>query len=312
MQELWEDNGQLIDRHKWGELIASLHSGEKVDYKKEAKIVLKEKLISAIRRRVPENKAEIVDTNKNKKYGIFFSGGVDSSSIAAIAKIFNKNLVCYSVGFQDETKEPEDIVEAKKVAEKLGFELKYKIFNLEEAEEIIRKTVEILKIHDKTDVVNVGVGAVIVAATELAKKDDIKFLFSGLGSEEIFAGYDRHGKAEKVNEECWQGLKNMLDRDLVRDFNLAKELGITIATPFLDKELITYAMQLPSEWKISKEEKKIILREVVEEYLGDFAWRKKKAAQYGSCFDKAISKLAKKNGFKLKKDWLDKISKEQN
>ncbi|MFH1395782.1 MAG: asparagine synthase C-terminal domain-containing protein [archaeon] len=306
MQELWKDNGQLVDKCKWGELIASLYSDEKVDYKKEAKLVLKEKLISAIRKRVPEG-----------KYGVFFSGGVDSSSIAVIAKIFNKNLVCYSVGFQDETKEPEDIIEAKKVAEKLGFELKYKIFNLDEAEEIIKKTVKILQKYGKTDVVNIGVGAVVVAATELAKKDNVDFLFSGLGSEEIFAGYERHDKAAEsktnsVTEECWTGLKNMWGRDLVRDFNLAKELGITVATPFLDRDLITYAMQLPSEWKINKEEKKIILREVVEEYLGDFAWRKKKAAQYGSCFDKAISKLAKKNGFKLKKDWLDKIVKESN
>jgi len=80
-----------------------------------------------------------------------------------------------------------------------------------------------------------------------------------------------------------------------------------VGTPFLDEELINYAMKLPGKWKLTKKEKKIILREVAEEFLGEFAWRKKKAAQYGSCFDKAISKIAKKNGFKLKKEWLDSI-----
>ena len=99
----------------------------------------------------------------------------------------------------------------------------------------------------------------------------------------------------------------MWDRDLVRDFNLAKELNIQVKTPFLDKDLIEYAMKLPGDWKIVEEKKKVILREVAEEFLGEFAWRKKKAAQYGSCFDKAIAKLAKKNGFKLKKDWLDSL-----
>ena len=128
-----------------------------------------------------------------------------------------------------------------------------------------------------------------------------------MGSEEIFAGYERHNQAENIQEECWQGLKLMWSRDLVRDFNLAKELNIKIKTPFLDKELIEYAMKLPAEWKIVREKKKVILREVAEEFLGEFAWRKKKAAQYGSCFDKAIAKLAKKNGFKLKKDWLDSL-----
>ena len=41
----------------------------------------------------------------------------------------------------------------------------------------------------------------------------------------------------------------------------------------------------------------------------EFAFRKKKAAQYGSNFDKAILKLAKKNGFKYKKEYLDYLLK---
>jgi asparagine synthase (glutamine-hydrolysing) len=35
--------------------------------------------------------------------------------------------------------------------------------------------------------------------------------------------------------------------------------------------------------------------------------RKKKGAQYGSSFDKAITRLAKRNGFKLKKRYLNSI-----
>ena len=61
------------------------------------------------------------------------------------------------------------------------------------------------------------------------------------------------------------------------------------------------------EWKINEVEKKIILREIAEEFLGEFAWRKKKAAQYGSCFDKAIGKLAKQHGFEFKKDYLESL-----
>ena len=37
--------------------------------------------------------------------------------------------------------------------------------------------------------------------------------------------------------------------------------------------------------------------------------RKKKGAQYGSGFDKAITNLAKKNGFKLKKRYIDSLLK---
>ncbi len=297
MQELWLEKNELAPQEDWIKVIENLKTKEIIENKEEAKTILKEKFVQAIKSRL-----------QTKKFGIFFSGGVDSSFIAAICKSLDKDFVCYAVGFQDdETKEPEDIIEAQKVAKKLNLNLKYKIYNLEEAETIIKKTVKILKKVNKTDVVNIGVGAVVLAATELGQEDNINYFFSGLGSEEIFAGYERHNQAENIQEECWQGLKLMWSRDLVRDFNLAKELNIKIKTPFLDKELIEYAMKLPAEWKIVREKKKVILREVAEEFLGEFAWRKKKAAQYGSCFDKAIAKLAKKNGFKLKKDWLDSL-----
>ena len=82
---------------------------------------------------------------------------------------------------------------------------------------------------------------------------------------------------------------------------------MVIRTPFLDPELIECAMKISGEEKINDKGNKVILREIAEEFLGEFAWRKKKAAQYGSCFDKAIEKLAKKGGFKLKKDYLNKL-----
>ncbi|MEW5896555.1 MAG: asparagine synthase C-terminal domain-containing protein, partial [Nanoarchaeota archaeon] len=276
---------------------------EIIEKKEEAKRNLKEKFISALKERLPA-----------EKFGLFFSGGIDSTFIAAACKVLGKkpgkDFICYTVGFQEDTKEPEDVLEAKKIAKELGFKLKHRIYNLNEAEEIIKKTVKILKNVKKADVVNAGVGAVVLAAIELGKKDNLRYFFSGLGSEEIFAGYERHAKVKNVadvNEECWQGLKSMWGRDLVRDFHLAKELNVAIATPFLDKELIRYTMTIPGEWKIRDDVKKVILREVAEEFLGKFAWRKKKAAQYGSCFDKAISKLARRNGFKLKKEWLEKL-----
>jgi len=83
-------------------------------------------------------------------------------------------------------------------------------------------------------------------------------------------------------------------------------MGITIITPFLDDELIVNAML---KRKIDKDSNKIILREIAED-LGlphAFAWRKKQGAQYGSRFDRALSKLAKRSGFELKKRYLDHL-----
>ncbi|MFQ5475013.1 MAG: asparagine synthase C-terminal domain-containing protein, partial [Candidatus Nanoarchaeia archaeon] len=179
------------------------------------------------------------------------------------------------------------------------------VFNLDEAEKIIRKAVAILAKPEKVDadyVVKVGVASVVIAVAGIAED---KLFFSGLGSEELFAGYERHEKAGDVNEECWRGLRAMWRRDLIRDSAVAEALDIELRTPFLDKGLIVSAMAVPGNRKINDKDKKIILREIAEELgLEEYAWRKKQGAQYGSRFDRAIAKLAKKKGFEKKGDYL--------
>ena len=220
-----------------------------------------------------------------------------------------KYFICYTLGFQDDkSKEPEDIGSAECAAKELGLNIKTSIINLQEAKALIKKTVKVLG-PELNNVVNVGVGGVVLGCIEMAKLDGVKHLFSGLGSEELFAGYQRHKLAKNKQEECWQGLLRMYERDLLRDFAIASSQGIIISTPFLDKELIGVAMRIPDKFKIDNDKSKIILREAAEE-LGlpkEIAWRAKRAAQYGSRLDKAISRLAKKNGFKFKKDYLKSL-----
>ena len=266
--------GQLPAEDKWKEHIEDLCKKTKPSTKEE----VKQALISAVERRIPK-----------EKFGLFLSGGVDSSLLALILKKFTDNFVCYSVGI----KGCHDLEAAEYAAKKLKLDWVHKEFSVDETEKVLQKTAKLL---ETPDVIKVGVGSVFVAAKELA---DVKIFFSGLGSEEIFAGYQRHEKAD-ANEECWKGLKLMWQRDLVRDAEIAKKLNFSFRLPFLDDELILAAMGIPSERKISIEHKKIILREIAEE-LGlpkEIAWRQKKAAQYGSGFDKVMEKLAKKAGLR--------------
>ena len=122
-----------------------------------------------------------------------------------------------------------DLEWAEKVANGLGFKLKKKILSLDEFEKIIKNVTKIL---NEADVMKVSVGSVLCSAELLAKQDNVNVLFSGLGSEELFAGYQRHEEAlknndfESVHKESWNGLKNMYTRDLLRDYKIAKHLGI--------------------------------------------------------------------------------------
>ena len=277
---------ELMPEEKWEAWIDSIKA-KTVPATKED---LKQALVNSVKKLIPK-----------EKFGIFFSGGVDSSFIAMVCRQANADFICYSVGLQNAP----DLQWAERAAQKLDLNWKKKEFTLEEAEELFKRTA---KIWDKPDVLKLGVGSVEAAVAELAKEDGIKFFFGGLGSEEIFAGYERHAKSENKHEECWNGLKSMWHRDLERDIPLANHFGIEVLTPFLDEDLIRVAMGIDISKKINEEQKKIILREIAEE-LGlpeEFAWRKKQAAQYGSWFDKALEKLAKKAGM-TKTDYVKSL-----
>jgi len=243
----------------------------------------------------------------DKTAAIAFSGGLDSSLIALIASKDVKDIVLLAVGFENS----QDIIYAKKIAEFYNWNLKLKIISLPEAEEIVIKVVKMLK---TADIVKVGVGCVVYAVLDLAWQNNIKTVLGGLGAEEIFAGYDRHRKKhlenpEAVHEECWHGLENIYAQDLERDSAIAEHFKIRLLAPFLDDGLIKFAMKIDPKLKVSHNDKKIILKEAALS-LGlekEFAFRKKKAAQYGSYFHQAIGKLAKKNGFKYKKDYLKSL-----
>lgn len=276
----------MISEKEWNKKIDSLKAKGKAT-KKELKDSVEKAIVSSI---------------PDEKFGIMFSGGVDSSLIAFLCKQKKADFICYAVGLENSA----DVAAAKKAAKLLKVKLKVKIFSLEEVEEVLKEVTGIIGV----DVMRVGVGSVVYAAMKLAEKDGIKKLYSGLGAEEIFAGYDRHVSSKDINKECWKGLKTMWKRDITRDNAIADKLGFELITPFLDFDLIKTAMQVPGSRKVNKEQKKVILREVAED-LGlprEIAWRRKQAAQYGSKFDRAILRLSKRGKFRYKKQYLEDIS----
>ncbi|MBN1385819.1 diphthine--ammonia ligase [Candidatus Woesearchaeota archaeon] len=240
-------------------------------------------LTNAISKRVPDT-----------RIGVLFSGGIDSTLIAFILKELRVDFTCYAAGLvQEGLKEAEDLVHAEKIAKELGFPLKLITIGLDEVEAYLTKIVPLI---EDSNVVKVGVALPFYLACEEAQKDGVRVIFSGLGSEEIFAGYQRHEQSQDINKECLHGLLKMYERDLYRDDVITMHHNIELRLPFLDKKLVGYALQIPAKYKIKDDVKKWIIREVAKD-LGmkaEFAMRKKKAAQYGSNFDKAIQKLAAK------------------
>jgi len=295
--------------------ISDLNWSKHIDYLRSIKGVVgtKQNIAAAL-------KKSILNNLPNEPFGILLSGGVDSSIIAKICKDENISFRCFCVGM----KGSEDLKVAKKVAHLLELELVFKEFEIDEIEELLIKVIAILPspiIHNDNYIeymVKVSVSTVLLAAISLG---DERSFFSGIGAEELFAGYQRHvksvsegGKWRGMNikglvDESWDGLKRLNNLVISRDKLIAESLTKEVISPYINDELIILAMSLSTDEKIDSITNKKILREIAVE-LGvpiEASARKKKGAQYGSNFDKAIKLLAKRNGFKLKKRYLDSL-----
>ncbi len=305
----------LVPEEEWQARVTALkrecHTGGKgIGGDNELK-PLRDTLIPAVGARVSQ-----AQSAGHARIGVLLSGGVDSTLVALLAKQAlqdkgdkedKSELIGYTAGLDSRGSAAADLQWAERAARFLGIELREGRFDLEGAEDILKRAVSIL--HEAAvpvNAVSAGVGAVVLAAGELARDDGVTMLFSGLGAEETFAGYQRHEMAREINEECWLGLQGMWQRDFTRDCAIASALGLRLLTPFLDERVIRAAMALPGELKIKEGHKKWALRKAAEE-MGlpkEFAWRKKKAAQYGSSFDRALLRLAKRHGFRYRREYL--------
>ena len=264
---------------------------------------------------------EHISTNvKGGNFGVLLSGGIDSSLIAKICKDYGYNFRCFCVGIRGS----KDIYYAQKISDHSKLDLVTREYSYEEVENLLKEVIEILPepvIKDDNYIeyiVKVTVSAVLLGAMGLG---DEELFLSGIGAEELFAGYQRHSKAideggmwrglaiENLEKESLNGLKRMHNLVFERDGLICDYLSKSVLAPYLANNVILQAMNMDSFQKIDFYNNKKILREIASD-IGipeEFFNRKKKGAQYGSGFDKAISKLSKKNGFKLKKRYLEHL-----
>lgn len=249
-------------------------------------------LTSAIAKRVPD-----------VKFGLLFSGAVDSSFIALILKKLGLDFKCYTCVVNGFEKEAEDLKYSKMVAESLGLDLEIIELSLEDVE---RELSVICKLVESNDVTKVSVAIPFYFASKRANEDGVKVILSGLGADDLFGGYERHLKSSDVNKECYHSLLNIYEKDLYRDDVITMYNNIELRVPYLDRNLISFVLGVDGKYKINNGVNKIILRDVAFDFGLDkeIAFRKKKATQYGGNFLKAIGRLAKKNKFKTKSEYL--------
>lgn len=226
---------------------------------------------------------------------VIFSGGVDSTILTLILKkIAEKKdlkIRLYAVG----KKESKDVLAAQKVAHILGLPLKVQ----EVTEDIVLDNIEtVVQAIGENNLMKIGVGMTVYLACKMIKEDGLRVAISGQGADELFAGYNRYLKSflnNTLQEELIHDIEHMSEVNLERDDAVSMENSVELRLPFLDSKLVEFALNIPLKYKIKNSEDKIrkhILRDLAFN-LGlneEFAYRPKKAAQYGTGIDKILRK----------------------
>ena len=217
---------------------------------------------------------------------ISFSGGLDSSVVAAIA-MKRMKLTGYSVGIAGSY----DLVNAEKSANALGLELKK--IELSEAE-ILGRVPTVKKLTGLEDRLNVSIAIPLYDSCSAAAGDGFGTILCGQGADELFAGYARYEKMGKKELEL------ALEKDFLalenggwkRDLSIAKAAGIALVSPFMDTRVSDFARSLPVELKYDGKERKVVLRTAARllGLDGAISGQKKKAMQYGSGVAKVLEK----------------------
>ncbi len=256
--------------------------------KKILKSALENSLIKSVHKRV----------KGLEEVGLVFSGGVDSTLLACLLKDMEINTTLYTVG----TPNSPDLSYAQRGAELLDLKLKTFIVD----ENVVKSTLKpVLTAIEEFNVMKIGVGMPLYLAAQLACKDGIKVVLTGQGADELFGGYHRYlqyysRSLELTQEHLKKDVERSYEVNLQRDDAVTMAHGVELRVPYLDREVIKVAMDIPIKYKI-KDEKDNLRKNILRELALDrgvppfIAHRPKKAAQYGSGIHKILIKKVLKD-----------------
>lgn len=144
---------------------------------------------------VDELEALLIDAFKYRMVsdvpvGVFLSGGVDSSIVAAILQKHHGDIHTFTIGFSEE--KYNEATYAKEVAEHLGTKHTEKILGAKEAKEILNEFVDI---YDEPFADSSGIPTTMVC--QVARDAGMKVVLSADGGDEVFCGYSRYWETDK-------------------------------------------------------------------------------------------------------------------
>jgi asparagine synthase (glutamine-hydrolysing) len=204
------------------------------------------------------------------------SGGLDSSIIAAVARQLRDDLPALTVGMEGAP----DLDSAALVAGHLDMEHHVRIYDARAVAEMVPRAVRTLESFDE-DCVS---GAIANLFASALARQHTNCILSGEGGDELFGGYhllkdlptdqERLKMMQQLIDVAYNTALQRLDRAMMAN-------SINYRTPFIDTEVMAFALQLPVPWKIhhagnGRLVEKYILREAFRDLLPEKIYRREK------------------------------------
>ena len=218
----------------------------------EAVQLVKDGLMAAVKRQLMSD----------VPYGVLLSGGLDSSVVSAIAKLYAAKRIetndehdawwprlhSFAVGL----KGAPDLAKAREVAEYIGTVHHEVNYTVQEGLDAIRDVIYYIESYDVT---TVRASTPMYLLARVIRSMGIKMVLSGEGADEIFGGYLYFHKAPDArafHEETVRKLSKLHFYDCLRANKSLMAWGIEGRVPFLDKEFLDIAMSIDPALKMAR------------------------------------------------------------
>ncbi|MDX6679185.1 MAG: hypothetical protein QOE31_3237 [Solirubrobacteraceae bacterium] len=213
--------------------------------------------------------------------GVFLSGGLDSSLVAAIAvRVLarrGERLQTFAVG----TPSSPDLAAARTVAAHLDTDHHETIYTAADALDALPVVVRAIESFDPALVRSAVPNFLLSRFTA----EHVKVVLTGEGADELFAGYAYlrdFTDPGRLHLELVRTIESLHNLNLQRCDRVTMAHGLEARVPFLDREVIEWALRLPPGFKLAGvgQPEKRLLREAFAGWLPEeFLWRDK--AEFG-------------------------------
>lgn len=215
-------------------------------------------------------------------YGVFLSGGLDSSLVAAVAAKYSQTrtecpdekpwwpLHSFSIGF---SKSSPDLIAARQVAKHIGVAHHHEwVCSIQDGIDALRNVIYHLETYDIT---TIRAGTAMYLLSKRIRSMGVKCVLSGEGSDEALAGYLYFHKAPsdvELHRETVRKLKSLHQYDCLRANKATLAWSLETRVPFLDIPFLDYVMSIAPKYKMTIPEKQPIEKWLLRKAFSEGSW----------------------------------------